>query len=78
MLAKLAAGKHDVFPLYSRCWGWSVGDVGAGLAVEIGPRHLAIAEDPDTRTAWVALTAKVRPIPGSLPRAAPVVSGMFD
>jgi GNAT superfamily N-acetyltransferase len=77
MLAKLAAGKHDLVPLYSS-WGWSVGEAGAGLAVEIGPHYLAIAEDPAVRTAWVALTAKVRPIPGGLPWAPPVVSGMFD
>lgn len=50
MLAQLAAGKHDLVPLYEG-WGWTVGAVGAGLAIEIGPDQLVIADDPDTRTA---------------------------
>lgn len=76
MLAQLAAGKHDLVPLYEG-WGWTVGAVGAGLAIEIGIDQLVIAEDPDTRTAWAPLTARVHTVPGPMPWI-PVVSGMFD
>ncbi|MFD5110556.1 GNAT family N-acetyltransferase [Streptomyces cinereoruber] len=76
MLAQLAAGKHSLVPLYES-WGWTVGAIGAGLAIEIGPHQLVISEDPDTRTAWAPLTAKVRTIPGPTPWGS-IVSGLFD
>lgn len=76
MLAQLANGKHDLVSLYEN-WGWTVGAMGAGLAVEIGPHQLVIAEDPATRTAWAPLNARVRMVPGPMPWI-PVVSGMFD
>ncbi|MGW2355160.1 GNAT family N-acetyltransferase [Actinacidiphila glaucinigra] len=76
MLTKLAAGRHDLVPLYSG-WGWNVGEVGAGVAVEIGPHQLVIAEDPAARTAWARLSAKVRLTPSIVPNIS-VVSGMFD
>lgn len=45
--------------------------------IEIGTDQLVIAEDPDTRTAWAPLTARVHTVPGPMPWI-PVVSGMFD
>ncbi|MGW6318957.1 GNAT family N-acetyltransferase [Streptomyces sp. NPDC055099] len=75
MVAKLATGRHDLVPLYTS-WGWKIGKPGAGVAVEIGPHHLAIAEDPSTRTAWAALAPQVRPIPSGAPGIS-VLTGMF-
>ncbi|MER6616321.1 GNAT family N-acetyltransferase [Streptomyces xantholiticus] len=76
VVTKLAAGRHDLVPIYS-AWGWRVGEPGAGVAVEIGPHQVVIAEDLSARTAWTALTTKVRPIPSGLPGVS-VVTGMFD
>jgi GNAT superfamily N-acetyltransferase len=76
VVTKLAAGRHDLVPIYSG-WGWSVGDPGAGVAVEIGPHHVVIAEDPAARTAWTALATGVRPIPSELPGVS-IVAGAFS
>ncbi|SEB60542.1 Acetyltransferase (GNAT) family protein [Streptomyces sp. PAN_FS17] len=76
VLAKLAAGRRDLVPVYSG-WGWTVGNPGAGVAVELGPDPVVLAEDPTTRVAWIALAPGVSlnssVVPGAL-----VVSGAFD
>ncbi|MFI0990596.1 GNAT family N-acetyltransferase [Streptomyces exfoliatus] len=76
MVTKLAAGRHDLVPLYTS-WGWKVGNPGEGVAVEIGPHHVVIAEDPSARTAWAALTPQVRPVPSRLPGVS-ILTGMFS
>ncbi|MGW6099797.1 GNAT family N-acetyltransferase [Streptomyces sp. NPDC055157] len=75
VVAKLAAGRHDLVPIYSG-WGWSVGNPGAGVAVEIDPRPVVIAEDPAARTAWTALASGVRPIASGIPGVS-IVTGIF-
>ncbi|MGP4004445.1 GNAT family N-acetyltransferase [Streptomyces sp. 8N706] len=75
VVAKLATGRRDLIPIYSG-WGWNVGNPGAGVAVEIGPHQVVIAEDPAARTAWTALAPQVRPIPSGVPGVS-VVTGMF-
>lgn len=76
MVTKLAAGRHDLVPLYTG-WGWKVENPGAGVVVQIGPATLAITEDPDARTAWAPLTSQVRQIPSQIPGIF-AVTGMFD
>ncbi|MFF4675064.1 GNAT family N-acetyltransferase [Streptomyces sp. NPDC001279] len=76
VLTKLAAGRSDLVPRYSR-WRWNVGNVGAGVAVAIGPDHLVLAEDPAVRTAWFPLTPQVRSTLSGFPGIS-VVTGAFD
>ncbi|MFG3276011.1 GNAT family N-acetyltransferase [Streptomyces luteogriseus] len=76
VMAKLAAGRPDLDPIYSR-WGWTVGHTGAGLAVALGPDPVVLAEEPTTRVAWTALAPQVRVDPSMVPGAL-VVVGAFD
>ncbi len=75
VMAKLAAGRQDLVPIYA-AWGWSVGNPGAGVAIQIGSEPLALAEDPATRVAWTALAPEVRLDPSLLP-GVPLVTGVF-
>ncbi|MFD5977453.1 GNAT family N-acetyltransferase [Streptomyces bacillaris] len=73
MVTYLAPGRHELVPVYT-AWGWTIGERGAGLPVQIGPDPLVIAENPAFRTAWKALVPGVRAT--SLPGIrVPVVTG---
>ncbi|WP_307680656.1 hypothetical protein [Streptomyces sp. V4I2] len=75
-MAKLAAGRRELVPLYSG-WGWNVGHPNAGVAVALGPDPVVLAEELATRVAWTALDPQVHQelsiVPGT-----PVVTGVFD
>ncbi|MGW7587673.1 GNAT family N-acetyltransferase [Streptomyces rubiginosohelvolus] len=69
----LAAGRHELVRVYT-AWGWTIGQRGAGLPVQIGSDPLGVGENPALRTAWQALAPRVRAT--SLPGIrVPVVTG---
>ncbi|MQY40252.1 hypothetical protein SRB17_82830 [Streptomyces sp. RB17] len=75
VMANLAVGRRDLVPIYA-AWGWTVGNPGAGIAIQIGSEPLALAEDPGTRVAWTALAPEVR-LDSTLLPGASIVAGVF-